>query len=267
MKRTKFGEAFAEARKAGKKTFDFGGKSYTTETKEEKAGATAKKAVRSFAANAVPGRRQIKPMPRGGGAIPTPDRSPSKERRGAGAIGRGGKDPVAPRDMTGVNQTPISGTDIAKSLVKGAASGLAAATPFGRFRKAATAAKAGPKLSLPKSKANWRANRKPYKPNDDLNRSLMKAEARAKANKFSKDITKTKKSVREEDNKFFDSMRNSAKESNTRKAVKEGFEKRFKDLKTKQRVAKAKSALREKKVTAGEASDMALGYRRGGKMK
>lgn len=30
-----FGKAFAEARKAGKKTFDFGGKSYTTETRED----------------------------------------------------------------------------------------------------------------------------------------------------------------------------------------------------------------------------------------
>lgn len=30
-----FGRAFAEARKAGKKTFDFGGKSYTTETRED----------------------------------------------------------------------------------------------------------------------------------------------------------------------------------------------------------------------------------------
>jgi hypothetical protein len=32
---SKFGEAFKKARKAGKKTFSFNGKSYTTKTKEE----------------------------------------------------------------------------------------------------------------------------------------------------------------------------------------------------------------------------------------
>lgn len=36
-----FGTAFGNARKAGKKTFDYKGKSYTTETKEEKANKTA----------------------------------------------------------------------------------------------------------------------------------------------------------------------------------------------------------------------------------
>lgn len=36
-----FGTAFSNARKAGKKTFDYKGKSYTTETKEEKANRTA----------------------------------------------------------------------------------------------------------------------------------------------------------------------------------------------------------------------------------
>lgn len=140
MKRTKFGEAFAEARKAGKKTFEFGGKSYTTETKEEKAGATAKKATRSFAANAVPGRRQAKPKPSGGGSVATPSRGPSKERRGAGAIGRGGKDPVAPRDMRGVNQTPITGKDIAKSMATGALKGAAMAGGAGAARAGARAA-------------------------------------------------------------------------------------------------------------------------------
>lgn len=34
-KNSAFGKAFASARKAGKKTFNFGGKSYTTKTKEE----------------------------------------------------------------------------------------------------------------------------------------------------------------------------------------------------------------------------------------
>ena len=34
---SKFGEAFASARKAGKKNFKFKGKSYTTKTKEEAA--------------------------------------------------------------------------------------------------------------------------------------------------------------------------------------------------------------------------------------
>lgn len=34
-KNTAFGKAFASARKAGKKNFSFGGKSYTTKTKEE----------------------------------------------------------------------------------------------------------------------------------------------------------------------------------------------------------------------------------------
>lgn len=33
---SKFGSAFASARKSGKKTFEYGGKSYTTETKNEK---------------------------------------------------------------------------------------------------------------------------------------------------------------------------------------------------------------------------------------
>ena len=249
MKKTKFGEAFASARKAGKKTFEFGGKSYTTETKEEKAGATAKKAVRSFKANAVPGRRQAKPKPSGGGSVATPFRSPSKERRGAGAIGRGGKDPVAPRDMRGVNQTPITGTDIAKSLAKGAVSGLAAATPLGRFRKAATAVK-------PNKLNKFRKSDNPDKPDNNMEIALKRAEARAKANKFSRDVV----------NKPERSTARKREAAQTRKDVKEGFEKRFKDLKTKQRVAKAKSALREKKVTAGEASDMALGYRRGGKL-
>jgi hypothetical protein len=36
-----FGTAFSNARKSGKKTFDYKGKSYTTETKEEKANRTA----------------------------------------------------------------------------------------------------------------------------------------------------------------------------------------------------------------------------------
>lgn len=34
---SKFGDAFSGARKAGKKTFTFGGKSYNTKTKEESA--------------------------------------------------------------------------------------------------------------------------------------------------------------------------------------------------------------------------------------
>lgn len=36
MSVSKFGSAFASARKAGKKTFEYAGKSYTTETKNEK---------------------------------------------------------------------------------------------------------------------------------------------------------------------------------------------------------------------------------------
>jgi len=38
-----FGTAFGDAKKAGKKTFDYKGKSYTTETKQEKANRTADK--------------------------------------------------------------------------------------------------------------------------------------------------------------------------------------------------------------------------------
>jgi hypothetical protein len=77
MKRTKFGEAFASARKAGSKTFEFGGKSYTTETKEEKARATADKAVRKFGANTVPGKRQSEPKMRMG-TVPTPETKAKK---------------------------------------------------------------------------------------------------------------------------------------------------------------------------------------------
>ena len=130
MKRSKFGQAFAEARKAGKKTFDFEGKSYTTETKEEKAGAIAKKATRSFAANAVPGRRQAKPKPSGGGSVATPSRGPSKERRGAGAIGRDGKDPSLPR--TTFPEDPITLGKLAKAGAKGVATGIAAGVPLVR---------------------------------------------------------------------------------------------------------------------------------------
>lgn len=130
MKQSKFGEAFASARKAGKKTFEFGGKSYTTETKEEKAGATAKKAVRSFSANAVPGRRQAKPKPSGGGSVATPSRGPSKERRGAGAIGRGGKEPFLPR--TTPPEDPITLGKLAKAGAKGVATGIAAGVPLVR---------------------------------------------------------------------------------------------------------------------------------------
>lgn len=52
-----------------------------------------------------------------------------KKHVGAGAIGRKGKDPKLPRDMRKVNQTPITGKDIAKSLAKGAISGLTLAIP------------------------------------------------------------------------------------------------------------------------------------------
>jgi hypothetical protein len=82
MKRTKFGEAFASARKAGKKTFEFGGKSYTTETKEEKARTTADKAVRKFGANTVPGKRQSEPK-MGVGAISTPETKAMKMAKSA----------------------------------------------------------------------------------------------------------------------------------------------------------------------------------------
>lgn len=191
--------------------------------------------------NAVPGKGQKKPNI-GGGSILTPSRRFSRGMVGAGALGRGGKDPEGPRDMTGVNQTPISGSDIAKSLAKGAVSGLAAATPFGGFRKAATAAKAGLKLlpSLTKRLTG---------PSEM--KSLPAPAKRLPAPPKTK--TKSSAARKKADNK-------------TREDIKKGFEKRFKDLKTKKRVAEAKSALKEKKVTAGEASDMALGYRRGGKL-
>jgi hypothetical protein len=132
---SEFGSAFKAARAAGKKTFDFKGKSYTTELKEEKAGRVAKTATRKFAANAVPGRRQTKPK-MGGGAAPTPVRSPSKERRGAGAIGRGGKDPVVQPDMRGVNQSPVSLGKFAKAGAQGIASGIAAGVPAVRAGRA-----------------------------------------------------------------------------------------------------------------------------------
>lgn len=193
--------------------------------------------------NAVPGRDQKKPRI-GGGSIPTPSLRPSRGRVGAGALGRGGKDPEGPRDMTGVNQTPISGTDIAKSLAKGAASGLAAATPLGRFRKAATAAKAGPKLlPAPVKRLTGPSEMK----------SLPAPAKRLPAPPKPKGKTKSSAARKKADNK-------------TREEVKKGFEKRFKDLKIKKRVAEARSDLKEKKLTAGEASDKALGFRRGGKL-
>jgi hypothetical protein len=150
---SEFGSAFKAARAAGKKTFDFKGKSYTTELKEEKAGRVAKTATRKFAANAVPGRRQTKPK-MGGGAAPTPARSPSKERRGAGAIGRGGKDPVAPKDMRGVNQTPITLGKLAKAGAKGALTGAAMASGAGAGRAVMGVADKAQKVTAARGAAN-----------------------------------------------------------------------------------------------------------------
>jgi hypothetical protein len=217
---SEFGSAFKAARAAGKKTFDFKGKSYTTELKEEKAGRVAKTATRKFAANAVPGRRQTKPK-MGGGAAPTPARSPSKERRGAGAIGRGGKDPVVQPDMRGVNQTPITGKDIAKSLATGAVKGAAMAGGAGAARAGARmAGRAAEKGILAGAKKMFPPRMKPKEAGDVIAR-----------------VGKPRPTI--------------SSPAKTRT--------------TPSRVRQAQEDLRKKKLTAGEASDKAMGFKRGGK--
>lgn len=50
IKKQTFGQAFAAARRAGKKNFTFNGKSYTTQTKEDQQRATKKRDDAAFAA-------------------------------------------------------------------------------------------------------------------------------------------------------------------------------------------------------------------------
>jgi hypothetical protein len=217
---SEFGSAFKAARAAGKKTFDFKGKSYTTELKEEKAGRVAKTATRKFAANAVPGRRQTKPK-MGGGAAPTPARSPSKERRGAGAIGRGGKDPVLPPKKSDLNKPPITLGKLAKAGAKGALTGAAMAGGAGAARAGAgMAGRAAEKGILSGAKKMFPPRMKPKEAGDVI----------ARVGKPRPTISSPAKTTA-----------------------------------TPKRVEKAKKALKRKQVTAGEASDMAMGFKRGGK--
>ena len=50
IKKPTFGQAFAEARRAGKKTFTFNGKSYTTQTRDDQKRAAKKRDDADFAA-------------------------------------------------------------------------------------------------------------------------------------------------------------------------------------------------------------------------
>lgn len=64
----KFGDAFAAARKSGLKTFEWNGKKYTTQTKEEAAAAPRRTATAKPAARANPnysneGRGSTAPAP------------------------------------------------------------------------------------------------------------------------------------------------------------------------------------------------------------
>lgn len=83
---TKFGTAFAEARKAGKATFDFGGKKYTTKLKDEpakKRTATAK-AAPTPASKPTPARKVKRPA----GTVITSGPFAGRRARFAGDNGR-----------------------------------------------------------------------------------------------------------------------------------------------------------------------------------
>ena len=84
---SKFGDAFAAARKAGKKTFTFQGKSYNTKTKEEAGSARPK--AKPKASSTRPPRNASKDAMRGDAQRNKPSRPQSV--RGAktrGLLGR-----------------------------------------------------------------------------------------------------------------------------------------------------------------------------------
>ncbi len=113
-KLSKFGAAFKAARAAGKSTFSFGGKEYTTQTKEEAAaprktapksapkpeprGDTKPSSPSSRGGNAVAGKPSS-PASRGGNAVAGKPSSPSSRPNNRPAPEKKPAKPVAKRNV------------------------------------------------------------------------------------------------------------------------------------------------------------------------
>ena len=235
-KLSSFGKAFREARNAGKKTFEFNGKKYTTELKEEKAARMGKAAARKMQANAVPGKRQLKPKT-GGGAATAPKRTFS--RVGAGSID---EKRTPSRDMRGVNQTPIMLGDIAKSVGKGALTGASSAVPFGAVVRGGRAIKA---MQAAKEAARARGSQRAAE-------RVIRGRAKAEAAK------RTAQQRAAEEAPDASSVLRSRAEAAAKEAARAA------------RLRKAKEAAikgrRGRRITAKEAEEMRAGFKSGGYM-
>lgn len=127
-KLTPFQAAFRKARDNKQKTFEFNGKKYTTELKEEKASREAKAADRKKAANATPPANKPKT---GGGSIST-KRNPPKipvRPQGAGSTQK-------ERDATKPKPKPKNPLTLGE-ITKSAGAGAMGAVGLGKIGKAA----------------------------------------------------------------------------------------------------------------------------------